>query len=125
MERYIIVAAFVAFDIITGLIKAAKKGTLNSTALRRGMYSKLSEFIAVAGSGLMEYGFNYFHYTAIPLMSGVTTYICIMELISILENLAEINPNLEKLFRPYLEKIQKLDIEEKGEGKDEFDYKGD
>lgn len=123
MEKYIIVAAFIAFDIITGVVKAAKKGALNSTALRRGMYSKLSEFIAVAGSGLMEYGFNYFNYTAIPLMGGVTTYICIMELISILENLAEINPNLEKLFKPYLEKIQKLDIEEKGEDKDDFDCK--
>lgn len=111
MGIYITVCVFIAFDIVTGIVKALYNEGLNSTYLRKGLFHKLSEIIAVAGSGLLEYGLNYIEIGIdLPLLNVVAVYICAMELVSILENLAEVNPMLAKLFRPYLEKLKEKDI---------------
>ena len=107
MEIYIIVLCFIGFDIITGLVKALYTTGLNSTVLRKGLFHKLSEVLAVGGSGLLEMGTNYIDLgVSLPLLKGVTVYVCIMELISIMENLAAVNPELKKLFQPFLEKLK-------------------
>lgn len=107
MGIYIVVGCFILFDIITGIIKALYKDGLNSTYLRQGLFHKLSEVIAVIGSGLLEYGTKYIDLNVeIPVLRVVAIYICIMELISILENITEVNPSMAKLFRPYLEKLK-------------------
>lgn len=108
MCAYIVVASFILFDIITGFIKAFYHKKINSTALRKGLFHKLSEIIAVAGCWLFEFGAKYLNINIdLPLVASVSAYISIMELISILENLSEVNPSLEKLFKPYLEKLKK------------------
>ena len=107
MGVYITVGAFILFDLITGIIKALYNEGLNSTYLRKGLYHKLSEVIVVVGSGLLEYGIQYVELGFdIPVLKVVAIYICSMELVSVLENLAEVNPSLAKLFRPYLEKLK-------------------
>lgn len=116
MSIYIAVGCFILFDIITGLIKALFKGGINSTLLRVGLFHKLSEVLAVVGSGLLEYGTNYINLGFdFPALKIVALYIVIMELISILENLGEVNPALGKLFTPYLEKLKKKDKREGGD----------
>ena len=113
MGTYIAVAIFILFDILTGIIKALYKEGLNSTYLRRGLFHKLSEVLAVAGSGLLEYGMSYINLgVELPVLNVVAVYICTMELISIIENIAEVNPSLAKLFKPYLEKLKEKDKEE-------------
>lgn len=116
---YLIVSfCFIGFDIVTGLLKAIYKGKVNSTVLREGLFHKISELLVVLGSGALEYGTAYINLGIdLPLIEAVTVYICLIELASIIENLCELNPKLAKLFKPYLEKIQKMD-DEKG-GKDE------
>jgi toxin secretion/phage lysis holin len=116
---YLIVSfCFIGFDIVTGLLKAIYKGKVNSTVLREGLFHKISELLVVFGSGALEYGTAYIKLGIdLPLIEAVTVYICLIELASIIENLCELNPKLAKLFKPYLEKIQKMD-DEKG-GKDE------
>lgn len=107
MVAYIIVGCFILCDIITGVIKALYKGGLNSTILRVGLFHKISEIIAVVGSGLLEYGLYYLDFDiGFPVFKAIAGYISIMELISILENLCEVNPALAKLFKPYLEKLK-------------------
>ena len=113
MGTYIAVAIFILFDILTGIIKALYKEGLNSTYLRRGLFHKLSEVLAVAGSGLLEYGMSYINLgVELPVLNVVAVYVCTMELISIIENIAEVNPSLAKLFKPYLEKLKDKDKEE-------------
>lgn len=108
MRTYIAVSGFIIFDIITGLIKGVYNEGLNSTYLRRGLFHKLSEVLATIGAGLLENGAKYVAIgVELPILITVASYICLMELISILENLAEVNPKLGKLFRPYLEKLKK------------------
>ena len=113
MGIYITVGVFIIFDIATGIIKALYKEGLNSTYLRKGLFHKLSEVIAVAGSGLLEYAIQYVNLGVdIPVLGVVSVYICGMELVSIIENLCEVNPSLAKLFKPYLEKLKKSDEQE-------------
>ena len=107
MKIYIIVLCFIGFDIITGLVKALYTTGLNSTVLRKGLFHKLSEVLAVGGSGLLEMGTKYIDLgVSLPLLNCVSVYVCVMELISIMENLAEVNPELKKLFQPFLEKLK-------------------
>lgn len=114
MAVYITVFAFIAFDVLTGLIKALAKDGLNSTILRKGMYHKLSEIITVIGAGLLQYGADYIQLGVdIPALIGIASYICIMELVSIIENLAMINPSLYKLFKPFLNKLKDEDKNDK------------
>ena len=104
---YITVGGFVVFDILTGLLKAIYDGNLNSTALRKGLFHKISEILAVAGSVLLEYAMDYIELgVEIPVFGVVSVYICITELISILENLGDINPTLGRIFKPYLQKLK-------------------
>ena len=107
MHTYIVVSAFILFDIITGIIKGVYKEGLNSTYLRQGLFHKLSEVIATVGAGLLEYGAKYVAIgVKLPILITVASYICVMELISILENIGEVNPKLGVLFKPYLEKLK-------------------
>ena len=74
---------------------------------------KLSEIFAVIIGILLEYGASYIELGIdLHLTNIISTYICAMELISIIENICEVNPTLGKLFKPYLEKL-------KGEYKDD------
>ena len=107
MAVYLAVCGFIVFDIATGFLKAVYQGDINSTKLRKGLYHKLSELLALVGSGLLEFGMQYIHLgIEVPLLTVVAGYLCITELVSILENLADVNPTLAKLFKPYLEKLK-------------------
>ncbi len=100
----IIVTWLAIADFITGLIKAYVTGTLNSTKMRKGGVNKVGELIVMATgcgleAGIKALGKYYdtstqlasFAGTAIALL--VFSYILVMEVISILENYAEINPD--------------------------------
>ena len=107
MVIIVIVLIFILFDVLTGLIKAIYKEGLNSTYLRQGLFHKLSEILALIGSYGLEFAINYIELGIdIPVLKCVSAYIALMELISIIENLCELNPKLKKLFSPYLEKMK-------------------
>ena len=109
---FIIVGGFILFDVVSGILKAFATTGLNSTALRQGLYHKLSELLAVAGSALLEYACAYIQLGIdLPLLGIVSVYVCTMEIISILENLSTVNPQLAELFKPYLEKLKMKDGE--------------
>lgn len=107
MKVYLVVACFILFDVLTGLLKALYKGKINSTVLRKGLFHKISEMLAVVGSGLLEYAATLIDLGVnVPLLSGVSIYVCVMEIVSIIENLCTINPKLKKFFSGYLEKLE-------------------
>lgn len=108
MVAFVCTGIFILFDILTGVLKALYKDGLNSTYLRQGLFHKLSEILAVVLSAFLEYGADYVDLGVdLPFVNVVTVYICTMELVSIIENLCEVNPTLAKLFKPYLEKLKK------------------
>ena len=91
---FVIVLGFITFDVLTGLIKAKHDGSYNSTIMREGGYHKCMEILAVVGSYGVEYAMQYVDIgIQIPLVGAVVTYICIMELISIMENMCAVTSN--------------------------------
>lgn len=103
----IVTCVFIIFDIATGFLKAGLQHSINSTILRQGLYHKLSELLAIAFSIFCEYAvkaididFN------LPMQIAVCSYIIVMESISILENIAEVNPAMMKFYGKYLKKLK-------------------
>lgn len=103
----IIVLGFIAFDVVTGLIKAGYNGNYNSVIMRQGGFHKSMEVMAMAVAYFVEYAIVYINIGVnVPAVPAVTVYICIMELISILENICAVNPQMSALFKPYLDKLK-------------------
>ena len=108
MAPYVICGGFVVLDILTGLIKALYKGDVNSSILRKGLYRKLSEFLVIFAIMGATYACLYTGYPApYTVFKGILAYICLMESVSALENIGEVNPALANILRPYLEKLKK------------------
>lgn len=103
----IIVLGFMVFDVVTGLIKAGYNGNYNSAIMRQGGFHKSMEVMAMAVAYFVEYAIVYINIGVdVPAVPAVTVYICIMELISILENICAVNPQMCALFKPYLDKLK-------------------
>lgn len=114
-KTFIVVGVLILFDIGTGLLKAWHSGTMDSTTIRSGLFHKLSEALCVIGSALLEHGIKYINLNIdVPLLTAVSAYICVLELISVIENLCAINEKLRKLFTPYLKKLKGANNDEKG-----------
>lgn len=92
-------------DFITGIIKGYVKNDLNSTKMRKGGLNKVGEIIVMATACGLEIGIRelgqYYSASELAKVTGAITafavfgYIVIMEIISILENYAEINSQAE------------------------------
>lgn len=88
----------ILFDILAGVIAAAKNRELDSSVMRDGMYNKLGEVLFLGLS--MACGFWLtqppFSSIGIPadVASVVAVYIAGMELLSIVENICKINPEI-------------------------------
>ena len=92
---YSITLVFILLDFITGIIKALKEKNLNSTTMREGLFHKLGSCIAIFLGILCEYSFNYFDIGVNAQVAYcICGYIVLMEIISIIENIGVINPEL-------------------------------
>lgn len=97
----------IIFDIVTGIIKALKNNGLNSTVMRQGFYHKIGELLAVGAGCLFTWGSEKINLGfRLPLLDVIGIYIILTEIISVLENIGEINPELKELFEPFLEKMR-------------------
>lgn len=114
-----IILGLAVSDFVTGLIKAYISGNLNSTKMRKGGLNKITELIVMTVSCGLEIGIrylgNYYDSQTLANITGSVTaiivfgYITIMEVISIFENYAEINPDTAAWIKKVLEKLRKGD----------------
>lgn len=70
-------------DVITGFIQAQINGTKNSSIMRKGLYRKVGEL----GTIVLVWVTCTAIELSIKYVAAVSTYVCIMEALSILENL--------------------------------------
>ncbi|MDE7097591.1 MAG: phage holin family protein [Ruminococcus sp.] len=101
----LIIIGLALADYITGLIKAYCTNSLSSKKMRTGGLNKLSEIIVMTTSCGLDIGIkmlgNYYESPEISEIAGaltaslVFTYIVVMEIVSIFENYAEINPDAQ------------------------------
>jgi phage-related holin len=124
--QYIIMLAIVlglaVSDFATGMIKGYVTGTLNSTKMRRGGLNKIGELIVMATACGLEIGIRQLgQYYLSDFLAGITDtvaavivfgYIVIMELISILENYAEINPQSAGWISKLLKRLKNVNDKE-------------
>ena len=97
--EFILVALFILFDFITGLIARCVNGNYQSAVARQGLYHKIGNVLCIVFAVLCDYRQNYIDIgVTIPITISVILYICLMERGSILENIKKINPELNPKF---------------------------
>lgn len=91
---------FNLFDFISGIMCAIKKRQINSSRLRDGLFKKVGFIFCYMLAFLID---NYSYLIGINLefmtLPAVVGYVCLTEVISIVENICKINPDImpEKL----------------------------
>lgn len=98
----LIVIGLAAVDFITGLIKAMVKNDVSSKKMRLGGLNKVCEILIMITACGLEIGIEalgrYYQAPKLSEVAGIVTaglvflYIVVMEIISILENYYEVNP---------------------------------
>ena len=121
----LIVIGLAIADYLTGIIKAYCKNDICSSKMRKGGLNKLGEIIIMLTACGLDIGIHALgkYYQAVELsdIAGavtavmVFTYITVMEIISIFENYAEINPEAKWT----LKFIRKLKLFKEEENSDE------
>lgn len=87
--------AFMLLDIITGFVQAVVNSCVDSTIMKKGLWHKCGFLLAIIFGILCEYTMNFIDlgYT-IPLQDAVCSFIIFTEIVSNLENLGKISPEL-------------------------------
>lgn len=110
VEHWCIIVSlvFIAFDILTGVIKAAKNGELSSKVARQGLFNKTGFILVIVFSCLCEYGSSLVDFGfEVPLILPTCIYIVMLEVLSIIENLCDISPDLEKYLGKFISTNEK------------------
>lgn len=88
--------AFITFDVVTGYAQAVANHCVSSKVMKAGFWHKLALVFAMLAAGLadlaasveIDLGFQ------LPLFEAACGYVCLMELMSICENITKMNPSL-------------------------------
>lgn len=98
MPVFAIVCAFVILDVVSGLTAAIKNKELSSSVMHEGLYNKLGEVLLLVVAMFVASILEIYPFTQLGIphevMYIVALYITLMELVSILENICKLNPNL-------------------------------
>jgi toxin secretion/phage lysis holin len=93
-----ICAILILMDIVCGLVGAARNKELCSAIMRDGLYNKFGELMLLLLAIFINEVLSImpFDKIGIPpeIAYAVAIYIAVMEIISIIENICKINPNL-------------------------------
>ena len=93
----IAVLAFIALDVITGISKGAAQGEISSQKMKRGFWHKSAFIFALALALLIDWVTQLGANIGVngPIFKSACVYLCAMELVSIIENIVEINPEFK------------------------------
>lgn len=105
MEQFypiIIALMFNGLDLLTGIVSAVKSKDIKSAKLRDGLFKKVGFMFCYFVAWLVDtegqvIGFK----LGVNILPVIILYVCTTELVSILENICKINPDLlpEKLMQ--------------------------
>lgn len=86
---------FNGLDLISGIISALKMKDLQSSKLRDGLFKKVGFMLCYFVAWLIDtQGNNIGFQFGVPILPVITLYVCTTELVSILENICKINPDI-------------------------------
>ena len=101
--------------ITTDTIKALYKKKFTSTIMREGLYHKAGSILCITLGLLTGRATEYFNLgVTVPVEPAICTYIVLMEIGSIIENIGEINPAIiHTRIKKHFSKLQELEREVK------------
>lgn len=110
--------AMMVLDIATGLAGAAKEGDINSGKMREGLWHKAGYFGLIALAAAYEVATVWINFEVadlgigmtapeIPAVTAVCAFVVLTEVVSIVENLCVLNPDIAKL--PVVKTLAKRD----------------
>lgn len=92
---FVIPLVFNVLDSITGFTAAVANQTVSSSAMREGLFHKLGFIFALILAALLQYASGLLDLgVEIPTLAAVAVFIILTEAVSILENIADMNPTL-------------------------------
>ena len=92
---FVIPLVFSILDIITGFTAAVANQNVSSSAMREGLFHKLGFIFALILAALLQYASGLLDLgVEIPTLGAVAVFVVLTEAVSILENIAEMNPAL-------------------------------
>lgn len=112
MEIYtpiIVALSFNGLDLLTGIISAIRLKDLKSSRLRDGLFKKVAFILCYFLAWLMDnYGNTVGFKLPVDILPVIILYVCTTELVSILENITKINPDIlpDKLMQMFHVKHQ-------------------
>lgn len=90
-----IVFLLTLIDYVTGVVNAIMHGELSSERMRQGLGHKFTYLAIICVALIVEYGSDYISLgIELPVFIPVCAGICLIEITSIMENCAKINPEL-------------------------------
>lgn len=91
MHGIAVALMFNATDLVTGIISAVKEHDLQSSKLRDGIFKKVGFLICYFLALMIDtYGSEVGFHLNIELLPVVLGFVCLTEIISVIENLAKI-----------------------------------
>jgi toxin secretion/phage lysis holin len=107
MTIYLITFLFILLDFATGIIKALYLKEFTSSGMREGLFHKVGSIICVSLGYAIDFTSNYLDLgIKVPIATAICTYIVLMEITSIIENIGKINPTIvPQSIRKYFGKL--------------------
>ena len=96
----IVALIFNALDLVTGLVSAVKSKDIQSSKLRDGLFKKVGFIFCYFVAWLVDTQADVIGFQlGVTILPVIILYVCTTELVSILENISKINPDIlpEKL----------------------------
>lgn len=91
----IVALIFNGLDLLTGIISAIRVHELKSSRLRDGLFKKVGFILCYFLAWLMDkYGRIVGFELPVHILPVIILYVCTTELVSILENITKINPDI-------------------------------
>ena len=95
MEAILVALSLNLFDLISGFVGAIKNKDIKSSKLRDGMFKKVGFIFCYILAYIIDSEGNIIGFSiGVKLLPIIITYVCVTEVISILENISKINSDL-------------------------------
>lgn len=95
MEAILVALSLNLFDLISGFVGAIKNKDIKSSKLRDGMFKKVGFIFCYILAYIIDSEGNIIGFSiGVKLLPVIITYVCVTEVVSILENISKINSDL-------------------------------
>lgn len=82
-------------DFVSGMVKAFKNHNFDSSVMRDGLINKVGELLIIVLALISEKALPYLDISVgVPIVTGIYTYISLMEIGSVIENVGAINSRI-------------------------------